>query len=380
MLLKNATVYGEDFEPKKADVLIHGEKIVKVGKIAEDEAIFLTGLTLIPGLIDIHLHGCAGEDFLQFSENSLSVASNWLAEHGITSFCPTYSTRPIEQLEAAIDNTKEKKDKLEGAYVLGLHLEGRYISAKKRGAQLSHYISPANSEEFLALQEKSGGLFCLVVVAPEVSRAMDFIREVSKVCTVSVAHSDADYDTTVSAFRAGASHVTHLYNGMTELHHRNPGVVGATLDRAKEMGVFAELICDGFHIHPAALRIAFKALGEDNSVIVSDSMSAAGCADGEYTAGGGDIVKVVDGKSVLPDGTISASTTNVYDQLKNVIRYGVPLKQAIKSATINAAKSIGMDSITGSISVGKNADLVAVDDNFNIRMVIIKGKIVVNNL
>ena len=187
------------------------------------------------------------------------------------------------------------------------------------------------------------------------------------------------YDTARQAFAAGACHLTHLYNAMSGLTHRAPGVVGAVFDMARQYGVRGELICDGFHIHPAALRIAFHQLGEDGSVIVSDSMRAAGHVDGEYDLGG-QTVYVKDGKALLADGTIAASTSNLYEELKNVISYGVPKKQAIKSATINPARAIRADGETGSIAVGKNADLLVLDDDMNIKLVVVKGAIKVNNL
>ena len=181
------------------------------------------------------------------------------------------------------------------------------------------------------------------------------------------------------AIEWGVRHTTHLYNAQSGLSHRAPGVVGAVFDNAKTKGVRAELICDGFHIHPAALRIAFNQLGEDGSIIISDSMRAAGHKDGEYDLGG-QTVYVKDGKALLADGTIAASTSNVYEELKNVIRYGIPVKQAIKSATINPAKAIRVDNETGSIEVGKYADILVVDKDFNIKLVIVKGQIKVNHL
>ena len=216
-------------------------------------------------------------------------------------------------------------------------------------------------------------------IAPECDGAEEFIREVQPYCPVSTAHTAAGYEEAVNAIACGVRHTTHLYNAMSGLTHRAPGVVGAVFDMAQTYGVRAELICDGFHIHPAALRIAFRQLGEDNSVIVSDSMCAAGHVDGEYDLGG-QTVYVRDGKALLADGTIAASTSNVYEELKNVISFGVPMKQAIKSATINPARAIRVDQETGSIAVGKNADLLVLDDQLNIKMVVVKGQVKVNNL
>ena len=177
----------------------------------------------------------------------------------------------------------------------------------------------------------------------------------------------------------GVRHITHLYNAQSGLAHRKPGVVGAAFDKGPGVGLRAELICDGFHIHPAALRIAFKQLGEDGTVIISDSMRAAGHHDGEYDLGG-QTVYVKDGKALLADGTIAASTSNVYQEFKNVLSFGVPFKQALKSVTINPAKAIRADAQTGSIEQGKRADLLVLDEQYNIKMVIVKGQVKVNNL
>ena len=219
----------------------------------------------------------------------------------------------------------------------------------------------------------------MVDIAPECDGAEEFIREVQPYCPVSIAHTAADYDQAVQAIEWGVRHATHLYNAMSGLTHRGPGVVGACFDVGRTYGLQAELICDGFHIHPAALRVAFRQMGEDGAVIVSDSMCAAYYKDGEYDLGG-QTVYVRDGKALLADGTIAASTSNMYEELKNVISYGVPMKQAVKSATINPAKSIRVDDVTGSIKTGKLADLLVLDDELNIKLVMVRGQIKVNNL
>ena len=196
---------------------------------------------------------------------------------------------------------------------------------------------------------------------------------------MSIAHTAAGYEQAVQAMEWGVRHITHLYNAQSGLSHRAPGVVGAVFDKAKQYGIRAELICDGFHIHPAALRIAFELLGEDRSIIVSDSMRAAGHLDGEYDLGG-QAVYVKEGKALLADGTIAASTSNIYQELKNVISYGIPVKQAIKSCTINPARAIRVDQMTGSIQPGKLADILVVDKNFEIKLVLVRGQIKVNHL
>ena len=339
----------------------------------------MSGYTIIPGLIDMHIHGCAGFDASDGTPEALEAMSRCLVERGITSFCPTSMTLSFEALQKIFANVQEQKDKVTGAYIHGINMEGPYIAMSKKGAQNGAYVRNPDKEEFRRLYDGCGGCVSIVDIAPECDGAEAFIKAVQPYYPVSTAHTAAGYDQAVQAIEWGVRHTTHLYNAMSGLTHRAPGVVGAVFDMARQYGVRGELICDGFHIHPAALRIAFHQLGEDGSVIVSDSMRAAGHVDGEYDLGG-QTVYVKDGKALLADGTIAASTSNLYEELKNVISYGVPKKQAIKSATINPARAIRADGETGSIAVGKNADLLVLDDDMNIKLVVVKGAIKVNNL
>lgn len=379
MILKNAEIYNENFELVKADVEIENGKIAAIAENLDGESLDLTGLTVLPGLIDIHIHGCAGADTGDATPEALEAMSDCLVKKGITSFCPTSMTLSFEELTKIFANVADMKDKVGGAYIHGVNMEGPYIAMSKKGAQNGAYVRNPDKEEFKRLYDGCGGNIKVVDIAPECDGAEEFIKEVEPYCPVSIAHTAAGYDDAIKAFDLGVRHVTHLYNAQSGLTHRAPGVVGAVFDRAQKDGIRAEIICDGFHIHPAALRIAFSALGEDGSIIISDSMRAAGHFDGEYDLGG-QTVYVKDGKALLADGTIAASTSNVYEELKNVISFGIPVKQAIKSATINPAKAIRVDSQTGSIAVGKNADLLVVDKDFNVKLVTVKGEINVNNL
>ncbi len=378
-VLKNAVVYNEDFEPVRADIAVEGETIAAVGDAPESgDVLDLTGCTIIPGLIDIHIHGCAGADTGDATPQALEAMSALLVTRGITSFCPTSMTLPYEELQRIFANVAQNKDKVSGAYIQGINMEGPYISMAKKGAQNGAYVRHPDKDEFKRLYDGCGGCIKLVDIAPECEGAEEFIKSVQPYCTVSTAHTSAGYDEAVRAIEWGVRHTTHLYNAQSGLNHRAPGVVGAVFDTAQKYGVRAELICDGFHIHPAALRIAFRMLGEDNSIIISDSMRAAGYLDGEYDLGG-QAVFVQDGKALLADGTIAASTSNVYQEFKNVVSYGIPLRQAIKSATINPAKAIRVDDVTGSVQAGKRADLLVLDGELNIVLVMVKGVIKVDN-
>ncbi len=379
MLLKNAKIYDENFDVVSKNITVDGQYITAVDNTADaDTVLDLSGLTVLPGLVDMHIHGCGGKDMGEGTFEALEAMSACLVKRGVTSFCPTSMTLSFDQLSAIFRNVVDNRDKVSGAYIHGINMEGPYIAMSKKGAQNGAYVRNPDKEEFKRLYDVAEGLIKVVDIAPECDGAEEFIKEIEPICPVSIAHTAADYDQACAAIEWGARHVTHLYNAQSGLTHRSPGVVGAVFDNARAKGVRAELICDGFHIHPAALRIAFAAVGEDNSVIISDSMCAAGHLDGEYDLGG-QTVYVKDGKALLADGTIAASTSNVYDELKNVLSFGIDRKQAVKSATINPARAIRVDDVTGSIAVGKYADLLVVDDEWNIKLVIVKGEIKVDN-
>lgn len=379
MILKNAEVFNGDFEKIRADVKIDGEKISKIGNFSSEDGLDLTGLVVMPGLIDMHIHGCGGADTGDATPEALETMSQTLVKNGVTSFCPASMTLSFEELTKIFANIDAMKDKVGGAYIHGANMEGPYIAMSKKGAQNPLYVRNPDKEEFKKLYEGCNGAIRVVDIAPECDGGDEFIKEIQPICPVSIAHTDAGYDEAVHAIELGVRYITHLFNAQSGLHHRKPGVVGAAFDVGRANGVRAELICDGFHIHPATLRIAFREMGEDGTVIISDSMKAAGCPDGDYDLGG-QPVYVRDGKALLADGTIAASTSNVYKELKNVISFGIPEKQAVKSATINPAKAIRVDDKTGSIEEGKLADILVVDKDYNIKLVIVKGEIKVNNL
>ncbi len=379
MLLKNAAIYDENFDVVKKNITVSGTKITAIDDTADGECVLdLAGYTVLPGFIDMHIHGCAGHDTGEATPEALEAMSQCLVKRGVTSFCPTSMTLSAEELQTIFRNVAACRETVGGAYIHGVNMEGPYIAMSKKGAQNGAFVRNPDAAEFMRLYDDCGGIVKVVDIAPECDGAREFVEQVQPICPVSIAHTAAGYDEACAAFAWGVRHVTHLYNAQSGLTHRAPGVVGAVFDKTREYGVRAELICDGFHIHPAALRIAFAQLGEDNSVIISDSMCAAGHVDGEYDLGG-QTVYVKNGKALLADGTIAASTSNVYDEVKNVIRFGIPAKQAVKSATINPARAIRADKETGSIAVGKFADLLVVDDDFNIVMVIVKGCIKVDN-
>lgn len=368
MILKNAEILNENFQFVKGNLEIDGEKIIGITDKDEEKSIDCSGFKILPGFIDIHIHGTNGADSCDKKEESIEIISEKLPYHGVTSFCPTTMTLPNDELAEIFRVIKNKIGNEKGAYIHGINMEGPYISLAKKGAQKAQYVRKPDIEEFKKLNEICK--ISLVDIAPEEDENFAFSKEVSKICTVSAAHTSSDCETASESFKNGITHATHLFNAMTGISARVPGVAGAVLDSDS---VKAEIICDGFHVNPAMIRIAFNLLGEDRTIVISDSMKAADLSDGEYSLGG-QTVYVRDGKALLADGTIAASTSNIFDEFKNLLDYGISFRHAVKSCTINPAKAIGADKYCGSIEKGKNADLILTDDELNIRGVFIKGK------
>ena len=337
------------------------------------EVINAEGCYAIPGLTDIHFHGAVGHDFSDGDAEGLAAIAEYELSRGVTQICPAGMTLLPEALEkmcaVAAEHRRAEKP---GASLCGINLEGPFLSMAKKGAQNGDWLQKPNMELLRKLEEVSGGLVKLVSVAPEVEGAMDFIREASGEVRVSIAHTTADYDTAMAAFGAGAGHVTHLFNAMPPFTHRAPGVVGAAFDTPD---CWVELICDGIHIHPSVVRAVFKLFGADRVVLVSDTMRAAGMADGDYSLGGQPVAKK--GKyATLADGTLAGSVTDLMDCMRTAVSFGIPLAYAVRAAAVNPAQSIGIYSRCGSLENGKWANVVLLNRDLSIRTVMFKGKIV----
>ena len=321
------------------------------------------GLTLLPGLVDIHSHGCAGFDFDHADGAQLKTMCDCYLHHGVTTVLATLMTNPKDLLLEAAARCGAAP-----APIRGIYLEGPFFGPAKKGAHDAQYLSPIDRELFAALDEAAKGAIRIVAVDPCLEGAGDFIRDLSKTKRVTLAHTPAGYDDAQKAFAAGATQVTHLFNAMTGLAHREPGLVGAALSG----DCLAEVICDGIHIHPAVLKTAFKAL-EDRGMVISDSMAACGLEDGEYSLGG-QAVTVRGPRATLADGTLAGSVTFAWDGMVNLIRAGIPEVQAVAAATAVPAKSAGLEDTCGSIAVGRQADLVLCDGDWNIRKVYFAGQ------
>ena len=372
MLLIHTNYLDETFQLVQGDIEIQDGKILRVGKDLprkeEDLAVDCGGeYTVVPGFVDVHIHGCAGADTCDGTRESLETMARFLLSHGVTSFCPTTMTTGRDVMEQALLAAKDVMEHPveEGARVVGVNMEGPFISKERKGAQKEEDILAPDLELFRHFWEISGGIIRLVDIAPEQPGGLEFAREVSKLCTVSIAHTTADYCQAKAAFESGITHATHLFNAMSGLNHRAPGVVGAVLEDQRVRG---ELICDGFHIHPSVLRTAFQVLG-DRALVISDSMRANGMPEGEPFDLGGQMVTVRGGKATLEDGTLAGSVSNLHQEVKNLVSFGIPFPQAVKAATLIPARAIGLDQEIGSIAPGKKADLVVLDQQLEIAAV-----------
>ena len=351
----------------KRDIYIGEDKRFVSAPVSGDEEIIeAEDCYVIPGLVDIHIHGCAGADFSDDDPDALECMAAWLFSRGVTAFLPASMTWPEERLFRIFSGACPVPDDGRHALLAGIHMEGPFISEKKKGAQNPAYIRFPDRDEFERLLKSAAVPVRLVTLAPELPGAMDFIDRFRRDVHISLGHSAAGYETAKEAFDRGADHVTHLFNAMNPFLHREPGIIGAAAEREE---VFVELICDGVHVHPAAVRAAFSLFGADRIVLISDSMRAAGLADGESELGGQKVYKK-GRRAFLADGSIAGSVSSLTDCMKNAVRFGIPLEDAVLAATANPARSIGLSGSVGSIREGARGNLVILDADLQILQVI----------
>lgn len=366
MIIKGGKVFQEDGSFLEQAIYINDHRLVDKAEYQDDgEVIDAEGLLVLPGLVDIHSHGAAGEDFSDGNPEGLKKILQYEKRCGITSYCPTSMTFPKERLRQIFASIKGAQTE-DGATVVGINMEGPFLDPAKKGAHVEKWIAAPDVAFIRELNQDADGLVRLVTLAPNMDGAEEFIKEMHEEVCISLGHTAADYDCASRAMKLGAHHVTHLYNAMQPFGHRAPGLIGAAMDDPECM---VELICDGYHIHPSAIRAAFRMFGPERVILISDSMRATGMENGTYELGGQEVT-VKDRKAVLKDGTLAGSATNLYGCMCKAVEFGIPLEQAIMAATANPARSIGIFDRVGSIRIGKQADLLLVSENLELKRVI----------
>ena len=374
MFYKNARIFCSDFQFRTgAFEVVDGKFGAILPGDFEGEAIDLKGATVIPGLIEVHSHGNTGHDFSDGDYEGLKAMARYYAECGATSFAPASMTLPYDVLEKAFANARKLVDEnIEGLSVLrGIQMEGPYFSYKKRGAQNPDYLKEPDFDGFKKLYDSCGGLITIVDIAPELPGAAAFVAKAKDLCTVSIAHTDCTYDDAKAAVDAGVTHLTHLYNAMPGITHRAPGAIPAGVENPN---VQAEIICDGFHIHPAAVRLAFT-MFKNRMILVSDSGRCTGQPEGYQFDLGGQMAELRGGVAKLVGtDTIACSASNMWKCLQNVISWNVPEEEAVRAASYNPAKAIGAHNVVGSIETGKVADFIITNTDYSEKRVFLAGK------
>lgn len=375
MRIIGGTVF--DLEKGFLDRDLYTDKAVITRESGDGECLDASGCYVIPGLVDVHFHGCVGEDFSDATPKGLQKMADYELSEGVTYICPAGMTLGEDVLTEVCKNAAaHKKTAKTGAELVGLHLEGPFLSSAKKGAQNSDFLHDPDISMLRRLQTAANGLVKLVTVAPEQPNAMEFIETATKEgIHVSVGHTAADYDTAFKAFAQGADHVTHLYNGMPPMHHRNPSVIGAAFDSSHAM---PEIICDGIHIHGSVIRATFAMFGAERMILISDSLRATGMPDGEYPFGG-QMIEVHGNRATLlgqPD-TLAGSVTSLMGCMRQAVKFGIPLADAVRASSYNPAKSIGMEDRIGSLEEGKDATFVLLDkESLEVKGIVFRGEAV----
>ena len=330
------------------------------------------GEIIAPGLVDTHIHGYGGKDIMDCKKGYLDEISKGILECGVTSFLPTTLTDSTEKLNEACKVIGDEYKSVTGAKVRGIFLEGPFFTEKYKGAQNASYMSDPDIEKLKKWKELSNGLVNKIAIAPEREGAIDFIKEANAMgVRVALGHSDASFDEAVDAVDAGANIFVHVYNGMSGLHHRNPGMVGA----AMSTDAYGELICDGHHVNPNAANILMNAKGRDRIALITDCMSAGGMPEGDYKLGEFPVV-VKDGTARLKDsGNLAGSILRLKEAVKNVVEWEIAdVFEAIQMASLIPAKSLGIDDVCGKLHEGYDADFIVLDENLDLKATFLNGK------
>lgn len=369
MKIINARVYSEDFKFTEVPVYTQGSKFST--RSSDGVIVDAGGLLALPGLIDLHFHGCAGADFMDGTTKALEKISQHEAACGVTSICPASMTMSKDDILKACAAAAAFRAPSNGAALAGIYMEGPFVSPHKAGAQNAQWLLPPSAEFFEQAQRAARGLIKILALAPELDGALDTIRALKGRVLCSIAHTEATYETAAAAIAAGATHLTHLFNAMPPLLHRAPGPVAAGADAP---WCEAELITDGVHVHPAAVRAALRLYGKEKLILISDSMRATGLGDG-ISELGGQQVTVKGRRAFLKDGTLAGSVTCLFDCLKTaVMEMEIPLETALRCASYNPAHCLGEADRIGSIVPGRQADLLLTDEKLELKAVMLRGR------
>lgn len=377
MFIRNANVFA-DHHFHQWDLRVEGGRIAELSAWGQlpskdgEEILDASGLLLLPGLTDIHSHGAMGHDFSDADLAAWQELQRFEARQGVTQYCPTSMSAAAPQLEKIFRLAGESADEEEpegAAWFCGIHMEGPWLNPKKAGAQKPGAIQPLSWEDFCHYQQLSGNRIRLLSLAPELPGAQDFIRKAAGHVLLSLGHSQADYETASWAFARGVHHVTHLFNAMEPLHHRQPGPIAAAFENPQ---VSVELIADGIHVHPAMIRLAFV-LFKDRLCLISDSMRATGLGDGSYELGGQKVV-VKGSEARISTGALAGSVSSLDVMLRRAVSFGVPLEDALFAASECPARRIGIAGEAGVIAVGRRANLILSDPELNFQRIYLNGK------
>lgn len=343
---------------------------------AHERILHAAGLWVAPGLIDLHVHGSAGSDTMDATPAALAAMSTFFIKHGVTAYLPTTITGPGAAIQAAITNVERTPQPEDGGQHLGVHLEGPYLSPAQRGAQPEEFLRQPDPGEYDSWL--NSGIVRLIAVAPEIPGVLALIeRGVDKRIRFSAGHCQANYEQMMQAVDRGLNQATHTFNAMLGLHHREPGTAGAVLADER---IYAEVIVDGVHVHPAVVRVLVRAKGINRTILITDAIRAAGLADGDYDLGG-HIVHVADGIARTSSGSLAGSTLTLDKAVRNVIQFaGVSLNQALAMASRVPAEAMGWSGRKGVLVPGADADVILFDSSLNIRGSIIAGNLVYDNL
>ncbi|MBM7553133.1 N-acetylglucosamine-6-phosphate deacetylase [Thalassobacillus pellis] len=377
-IIHNVKVFFGDV-PKDALVSIHNKRIISVQPREEmsqwpsvDSKIDGNGQLLIPGMIDVHIHGADGYDMMDGKTESVGAVSKACARTGCTSFLATSVSSSLQDLLTMVNKVKHSQGREPGARIAGMHIEGPYLNVKRKGMQKEGHLRHPDLEEMETILNEAEGLIRMVTLAPELPGGIEMIHFLkTREIIPAIAHSDATYEQALEAFHEGATHVTHCCNGMRPMHHRDPGLVMAAFEQEK---VSVQAIVDNIHLHPAMVRLIHREKGADKTVLITDALQAMGLGDGTYTFGGHQ-VQVKNGVATLADGTLASSTVTMNEALKNAVDAGIPLHDAIQMATQTPADILGMTE-KGRVAAGCDADLVLLDENFQVVWTMVEGDVV----